>query len=207
MTPPAGERLILLVRARGVRALDLRGPLIAASAHGEVFSKGETHWNDAGAYIAYRAIVAAVRDAAVHDTIDPAAIRQHVALSADSDLVRLAGIASFLPDRIVVDDFPRRARLVAPPAYAADPLAPHFQHFAFAVDDPRLADGLVLFGDSFSVALRGFLAEDFRRTVVLQHEITDGVQFDRAAIEAEKPTVVVDELIERSLVYSDRFEP
>jgi alginate O-acetyltransferase complex protein AlgJ len=207
VTPPAGERLIPLVRARGVRAIDLRSALIRASASGEVYSKGETHWNDAGAYVAYREIVAALRGAGVRDTISAGMLRPRIALQDDADLDRLAGITPRVQNRVVVDDFPQRAHEVAAPALPADPLAPQFQRFAYAVDDPRLPRGAVIFGDSFSVLLRRFLAEDFRRTVVLQHEITHGVQFDRAAIEAEKPTVVIQELIERSLVYSTRFEP
>jgi hypothetical protein len=206
VTPTAGERLIPLVRARGVRAIDLRSALIRASAQGEVYSKGETHWNDAGAYVAYREIVGALRDAGIRDTISPDSIARRISLE-DGDLDRLAGISSSVPNQVVVLDFPHRAHEVAPPVYPADPIADQFQRAAYAVDDPRLPKGAVVFGDSFSVVLRRFLAEDFRRTVVLQHEITHGVQFDRAAIEAEKPTVVIQELIERSLVYSARFEP
>jgi hypothetical protein len=205
VTPTAGERLIPLVRARGVRAIDLRTALIQASAKGEVYSKGETHWNYAGAYVAYREIVAALHDAGVRDTIPPDSIRPRISLEA-GDLDRLAGIASSVPNQVVVYDFRRRAREVAAPVYPQDPIEGQFQRAAFAVDDPRLPKA-VLFGDSFSVILRQFVAEDFRRTVVLQHEITHGVQFDRAAVEAEKPAVVIQELIERSLVYSARFEP
>jgi hypothetical protein len=65
----------------------------------------------------------------------------------------------------------------------------------------------MLFGDSFTLALRPFLAEDFGRFVVMQHSIPNALQFDRTAIDAEKPAVVIQELIERALVYSDRFEP
>ncbi len=207
VTPSAGERLIRIVRRGGVRAIDLRGALVAASANGEVYSKGETHWNDAGAYVAYREIVTALRGAGIRDTIPAAAIRPHAVFQDDADLDRLAGITPSIRNRVIVDDFPQHAQQQPPPAYPADPLAPQFQRAAYAVDDPRLPKGAVIFGDSFSVQLRRFLAEDFRRTVVLQHEITHGVQFDRAAIEAEKPTVVIQELIERSLVYSARFEP
>jgi alginate O-acetyltransferase complex protein AlgJ len=206
VTPTAGERLMSLLRTRGVRAIDLRTALNQASAKGDVYSKGETHWNDAGAYVAYREIAGALRDAGVRDTIAPESIARRISLE-DGDLDRLAGISSSVPDQVVVFDFPHRAHAVPAPVYPADPVADQFQRGAYAVDDPRLPKGAVVFGDSFSLILRRFIAEDFRRTVVLQHEITHGVQFDRAAIEAEMPTVVIQELIERSLVYSARFEP
>jgi hypothetical protein len=205
VTPSAGERLVRLLRARGVRAIDLRYALIRAAAAGEVYSKGETHWNDAGAYVAYREVIDLLHGAGVHDAVARNSIRPRIALET-GDLDRLAGIAAVVRNAVVVYDFPARAHEAPPPAYPDDPRAGHFQRAAYAVADPRLPSAVV-FGDSFSVALRRFLAEDFRRTVVLQHEITDGVQFDRAAIEAEKPAVVIQELIERSLVYSARFQP
>ena len=61
-----------------------------------------------------------------------------------------------------------------------------------------------MFGDSFTGALRRFIAQDFRRTVVLQHEISSTATFDRAAVAAERPNVVIQELVERALVYADR---
>ena len=91
-------------------------------------------------------------------------------------------------------------------AYSADPIAGAFIPAAYSNGDPRLPKAVV-FGDSFSIALRGFLAEDFSRTVILQHSIPNALQFDRAAVEAEKPSVVIQELVERALVFSDRFEP
>ncbi|HEY0396621.1 MAG TPA: hypothetical protein VGD01_19245 [Candidatus Elarobacter sp.] len=203
-TPTAAERLLPLIAARGVRVVDTRRPLLAAAEHGEVYSKGETHWNDAGAYVAYREIVAALRGARVRDTIAPASLRPRIALE-DGDLDRLAGITSAVHDEVVVYDFPRRAHEVAAPGYRGDPIQGAFIRAAFETGDPRLPKGM-LFGDSFTLALRPFLAEDFSRLVVMQHSIPNALQFDRTAIEAEKPGVVIQELIERALVYSDRFQ-
>jgi alginate O-acetyltransferase complex protein AlgJ len=205
VTPSAGERLIPLVRARGVRAIDLRTALVQAAAHGEVYSKGETHWNDAGAYVGYREIVRELRGAGVRDTIAPASLKPRVDL-VDGDLDRLAGITSAVHNGVIVYDFPRRAREAPPPAYPNDPIRSAFIPAAYTLADRRLPKAVV-FGDSFSIALRGFLAEDFGRTVILQHSIPNALQFDRAAVEAEKPAVVIQELVERALVYSDRFQP
>jgi hypothetical protein len=206
VTPAAGERLIPLLRARGVRVADLRDALTRASLTGEVYSKGETHWNDAGAYVAYREIVGVLRSAGVRDTIVAKSIRSRLVWSDDADLDRLAGIASLVRNRVVTYEFPHHARRVSAQPYAHDELGDLFLRDAYERDDPHFPKAVV-FGDSFTGALRVFLAEDFRRTVVLQHDIRKGIQFDRAAVEAEKPTVVIQELIERSLVYSAEFEP
>jgi hypothetical protein len=205
VTPTPGERLIPLIRTRGVRAIDLRIVLRAAAAHDEVYSKGDTHWNDVGAYEAYRAIVAELHGAGVPDTIAPASLVRRIALE-DGDLDRLAGITPAVRNEVIVYDFPRRAREVAPPAYPRDPAQDAFLRAAYATGDPRLPKAM-LFGDSFTIALGRFLAEDFSRMVVMQHGIENGLQFDRRAIEAERPAVVVEELVERALVNSDRFEP
>ena len=203
--PTAAERLVPLITARGVRVVDARGPLFAAAKRGEVYSKGETHWNDAGAYAGYRDAVAALRGAHVRDKIAPASLKPRIALE-DGDLDRLAGVTSVVHNEVVVYDFPRRAHEVAAPEYRADPIQGAFIRAAFETGDSRLPRGM-LFGDSFTLALRPFLAEDFSRLVVMQHSIPNALQFDRAAIEAEKPAVVIQELIERALVYSDRFQP
>lgn len=204
VTPSPGERLIPLVRARGVRAIDLRSDLRVAAARGEVYSKRETHWNDAGAYVGYRAIVDELHDAGVRDTIAPASLKPRVELE-DGDLDRLAGLSSAIRDPVIVYDFPRHAHEIAAPDYAGDPNQGFYIRAAFT-GDPRLPKAMV-FGDSFTGALRKFVAEDFSRTVVMQHSIAGAQQFDRVAIERERPRVVIQELIERALVYSDRFDP
>jgi hypothetical protein len=205
VTPSPGERLITLLRARGVRVAGVRAAVRAAAADGEVYSKGETHWNDAGAYAAYRAIVGELRAAGVHDTIAPGSLKRRIALE-DGDLDRLAGITTAVKNEVVVYDFPRRAHAMAPPAYPRDAMQGAFIDAAYTTGEPEMPRAM-LFGDSFTIALRGFLAEDFSRTVVMQHSIPNALQFDRRAIEAEKPAVVIQELVERALVYSDRFVP
>jgi hypothetical protein len=203
--PNAAERLLPLLRARGVRAVYPRAELIAASARGDVYQHGDTHWNDAGAYVAYRAVLAALGSARLRDAIEPRTFRIR-AEDTVGDLDRLAGLASGYRNVYLRYDFPERARNVPAPAFAGDPTAPEYQRFAYEVDDPRLPAAM-LFGDSFSIALKRFVAQDFRRTVVMQHEIAGEHHFDRNAVAAERPAVVIQELVERALVHEDRFAP
>jgi len=203
--PNAGERLVPMLRARGVRVVDPRSALIEGSLRGDVYQRGDTHWNDAGAYVAYRGIVAALRDAGVRDAVANGSIATKTEYAV-GDLDRLAGIARWFRNVDLRYDFPERARPVAPADGVGDPLVAGFQQFAYTVDEPRLP-AAVVFGDSFTVALRRFLAQDFRRTLVMQHEITGVYHFDRAAVERERPHIVVQELVERAFVFSDRFAP
>ncbi|GAC1659051.1 MAG: hypothetical protein NVS4B13_03030 [Candidatus Elarobacter sp.] len=202
-TPTPADRLFPLLRARGVRAVDVRSALIAAASKGEVYSKGDTHWNDAGAYVAYRATVAVLRDAGVRDAIVPSSFVPRVD-TGEGDLLNLAGIAGLVQNRIVRYDFPHRARPAATPSYPNDRAAAGFMREAEAVADPSLPVAVV-FGDSFSEGLRPFLAEDFRRTVVLRHMNVTDVQFDAGVLLTEKPAVVIQELAERSLIRAADF--
>jgi hypothetical protein len=204
--PNAAERLVPLLRARGVRVLYPRDALRDASYRGDVYQRDDTHWNDAGAYTAYREVLAALGPAIGHDAIDPRTIRAHDE-PAVGDLDRFAGIGAWHRSTTVRYDFPERAHAAAPPDYPGDATAAEYQRTADAVDDPSARGAVMLFGDSFSIALRRFVAEDFHRTVVMQHEITSVHHFDRAAVAAEKPAVVIQELVERALMNADRFAP
>ncbi|HEY0382418.1 MAG TPA: hypothetical protein VGC72_09480 [Candidatus Elarobacter sp.] len=205
VTPTPADRLLPLLQARGVLAIDPRAALIAAARDGEVYSKGDTHWNDAGAYVAYRETVAALRDAGVRDAIPRSAIHAYTD-PADGDLLGMAGVADFVRNHWVRYDFPRRAH-GAPAAVkdANDPALAAFARHTTAVDDPSLPSAVV-FGDSFSEQLAPFLAESFRRMTVFHH-LTNAVQFDRRVVEAERPTIVVQELVERTIPLSIAAPP
>jgi alginate O-acetyltransferase complex protein AlgJ len=201
--PSAADRLLPLMRARGVRAVDVRAALIAAAKHGPVYSKGDTHWNQPGAYIAYRAVVAALRDAGVRETIAPRTIHQHTG-TGPGDLLGLSAVDQFVRNEWVYDNYPHRAREIPPPAMPDESAAAAFEVHAFATDDPALPVG-VIFGDSFSNALTPFLAESFRRTVQLGYRAN--VQFDQRVVTAEHPSAVIQELAERNLVNGADFLP
>ncbi len=203
VTPTPADRLIPLLRARGVPTVDVRAVLIDASRHGDVYSKGDTHWNEPGAYIAYRAILAALRDAGVRDTIARATMHTHTG-PAEGDLLGMSGVGNFVTNAWIYEDYPHRAHRITPPAFPNDPDAAAFNVTATAVDDPKLPTA-VMFGDSFAQALVPFLAEDFRRMVHLDHKAA--LQFDRRIVTAERPTVVIDEQVERSLVTAAQYMP
>ncbi|HEV2740729.1 MAG TPA: hypothetical protein VGU66_19365 [Candidatus Elarobacter sp.] len=204
VTPTPADRLLPLLRARGIRTIDPRAALVAASRNGEVYSKGDTHWNDAGAYVAYRATVAALRDAGVRDTIAPKTIRIYTE-PADGDLLGMSGVADFVRNHWVRYDFPRRAHAIAIAANASDPAPAAFARHTTILDDPTLPTAMV-FGDSFSEQLAPFLGESFRRMTVLHH-LTNAIQFDRRAVEAEHPSIVIQELVERTIPLSAAAPP
>jgi hypothetical protein len=205
VTPTPADRLSLRLRALGVPLIEMRFALTGAAAKGEVYSKGDTHWNDAGAYLGYQAIITALRDTGVPVGVRGAAIRSHVE-TGDGDLLRLAGIASLARNDVVRYDFERHAHAVAAPSYPTAPETSAFAAEAFENPSAR-GPGAVIFGDSFADALAPFVAESFRRTVLLRHVNVTDVQFAERVVAAEKPAVVIQEIVERNLIYAANFKP
>ena len=206
LSPPAADRLVAALRARGVRTIDTRPPLIAAARDGTpLYSKGDTHWNAEGAAIAARTIAADLAGAGVRDRVAAGAIR-YVDRPDRGDLLNFAGIGSFVSNDVRFAEFPRTAHDVPIPSYGGDPAAARYSAHASAVDDPALPSA-VIFGDSFLEGLEPFLAEDFRRAVFLHHVSVEDVQFDRAILAVEHPQFVLQELVERSIVFGASFTP
>ncbi len=196
--PTPADRLFPLLRARGVRVLDIRPQLIAASYTRDVYTRGDTHWDYAGAALAAHAILSALRDQGIRDKLPP---NPPTAVEyGEGDLQRLAAIPGAHNAGIDLV-FPRRAVDVTDPRYAGDPAVTNYYPSVTAVHDRSLPTA-VLFGDSFLGALLPNVAESFRRVVSLHRVSINGLQFDKRVLEYEKPTLVVDEMVERTLVFS-----
>jgi hypothetical protein len=203
--PTIADRLLPLLRARGIAVADPRAVLLAtARTKSEAYSKGDSHWNDAGAFAAYRVVLDVIRGSHVRDAV-PRESSVHV-VDEGGDLLKLAGIEGLVANPVIRIAFPHRAHATAIPNYPGDANAHELDITADTIDDPSLPSAVV-FGDSFLDRLRPFLAENFRRTVVLRHRSVTGVQFDPAVIATERPNVVIQELVERSLVFGNEFKP
>jgi hypothetical protein len=198
--PTQLDRLLPMLRAAGVTTIDVRAQMRDAARRGEVYSRGDTHWNDAGAYVAYRAVVAALAGAGVRDTVVPSGTRM---VSTRGDLLNFSGVGSRIMDRVVEFDFPKRAHPVAEPDLERTAAAREFSLQASAVDAPLPV--AVIFGDSFTSRLLPLFAEDFRLTVALQEKNAFTPQFDPAVVLATHANVVVQELVERNLVFGASF--
>ena len=63
-------------------------------------------------------------------------------------------------------------------------------------ENPAATGKIVMFRDSFSDRLLQFFALGYRRTVFVWQQ-----NWDRQLIEEEKPDVVIDEMVERFLIF------
>lgn len=192
------DQLVSYLRTHStVPILDVREELRAAKKREQLYFKLDTHWNDRAAFIAYQAL--GLRLAQWFPGCRPvprSAFRETVG-RRDCDLALLLG-GNVTPDEESLDltpISPRRAHLVAPPPRLEHGCYLHFLPFATEQDNSRLPR-VVIFHDSFFLAVAPFVAEHFSRAAFYWDDL-----FHPEVVEREKPAVVVQELIERKLEF------
>jgi hypothetical protein len=175
-------------------AVDTREALHDAKARERLYHLTDTHWNARGAFVAYQAIIDAVRQQAPE--VPPAWQRSDFSESSHQidglDLARMMGLNRVLreQDLGLVPRRRRRARVVEPPG-----AAPTAEVGLLVTEIPasRLPRA-VIFRDSFASALVPFLSEHFSRAVYLWQN-----DFDVDAVLRERPDVVIQQIVGRHL--------
>jgi len=186
-----------LAREGSVNFVDLRPALRAAKAHARVYYQTDSHWNFNGAIVGYEALMRAVQRALPPGTLPdfvPAARPAYVP-GVDyysGDLARMLG----LPQRVREDDVAPLAKVLADAGSRCAQRVDKGEYPGFefyACDRPVLPRAVIL-RDSMAIPLIPLLSENFSRVVYVESR-----KLDRALIEREKPAIVIEELVERSL--------
>ena len=190
-TPPVTE-YDLMMRALGVRgvdAVDLRPPLLAAGP--PVYRRTDTHWNRFGALVGYNAVAGALGRS--DWIIDPVRVLRGFVPVAGGDLARLLALSKDLNDEDAEID-------LAP--YGAQPVAvrsfeTQFESGGDLIETAHDGPTIAVIGDSFT---RGFWQDYFglhaKRYVWLHHEQCG---FKESVIEALKPDIVILAPVERQM--------
>lgn len=174
--------------------LDLRPALLSRKEMEQVYFRTDTHWNDAGAFAAYQAILGAAAQAV------PGLVPQTRAMFTEvdrdepgGDLADMLGVSEALPERsrYLEPKRPRRARLLEPPTLRE---GYEVARVVTEVPDSRLPR-LVMFRDSFATRLIPLLSEHFGRAV---YQWQNDVDLDLVA--QEKPALVIHEMVGRRLL-------
>lgn len=196
------DQLIAYMKANSdFEIVDLRPALIAAKPYVRVFHKTDTHWNDRGAFVAYREIMrAASAQLPELKPKDEADFRAVDYPAPGRDLANMMGLRSVIRERIL-----RLETTFVPCAKAAGTtLSADFQgpnhepgHGPLAMECSSASLKAVVFRDSFGTALVPYLSEDFRRTVFIWHYPNRAVM--TATIASEHPDIVIEERVERHL--------
>ena len=196
-TPYRLEQLVDYLRHHSnLELISLQVPLEVGKATDRLYHRTDTHWNDRGAFIGYREILAALR-------LPPQPLSDFTLFDQQTEGWDLARMMSL--DRVISEENlqliprkPRRAAVVEQDR--PDPLWNNGR-VGLAVADPTLPR-LVMFRDSFGSALVPFLAEHFKRSVFLWQ-----YDFDPAVIEQEKPDYVVWLMTSRRLQWYEPVNP
>ena len=192
------DRLAAAIRAEPeLRYADLRAPLRAAKANERVYYASDSHWNSLGAAVAYREIMRAVA-AALSPRAVPAApvVPPPYVPGIDiyhGDLARMTGD----PARFGEPDYaPLWKILAASKSRCAKRVdAGNDAGFEwYACDRPDLPRAVV-YRDSMGIPLVPLLSENFSRVAYVSSR-----RLDPAFVMREIPDVVVEELVERSML-------
>ena len=185
-----------MARDGRVAFVDLRAPLLAAKARERVYYKTDSHWNYNGAIVGYDEIMRAVQKALPSMLTSVAPVKRPAYTAGvdvyRGDLLLMLG----MPARVGEDDVAPLGKVLADVASrcARRTDKDEFPGFEFyACDRPGLPRAVVL-RDSMAISLIPLLSENFSRVVYVSTR-----ELDRALIEREKPDIVIEELVERSL--------
>ncbi len=204
-TPTPQDRVRdAIARGTQVRFVDLRGALLAAKERELVYYRTDSHWNYNGAVVGYGEIMRAVQQAlpaGALPVIAPAP-RPKFVPGVDrfsGDLGKMLGLPAFVREddvaplaKVLGDTAGRCARRDSAPL---DPALypPAEDPQVFTCDRPGLPRAVVL-RDSMAIPLLPLLSENFSRVLYISSR-----KFDHALIERERPDVVIEEMVERSL--------
>lgn len=183
-----------LRRRTTVPVLDLRTPLLAARNGPRIYHLTDTHWNDLGAAIGYRAILAPLVGAVpgLAPPLGDDAFTLTPTPQPGGDLPNMLRLDQTIRETELrlVPHTARRARIVEPPTRERGFGVPRM---VTVVDDPSLPRA-VFYRDSFGSALIPFLAEHFQRMVALwEYDVVP------ETVRAERPQVVIQEWVGRRL--------
>ncbi|MHC1713880.1 MAG: hypothetical protein AB9872_17200 [Solidesulfovibrio sp.] len=188
------EQLEPRLREAGISVLDLRESLLAAKAERQAFQKTDTHWNGWGAFRGAAAIIDAVRQG--RPQLPELAAKDYTVVEEDcpgGDLAEMLLLPDIWREREQV--LTKRSSVLARPAPDGaypDP-ANHPDRARVAMETDRTDwPRIVYFHDSFARTMIPHLAERCSRAVFLWSHA-----FAPEIIEAERPDVVVLEVVER----------
>jgi alginate O-acetyltransferase complex protein AlgJ len=197
------DQLMAYLRSRSsLKVVDLRPSLYAAKSREQVYYRTDSHWNNRGAYAGYTTIVRALTEWFPDFRAIPRSEFGEFKVSEPGrDLALLLGMRDYYWDEYF--DIKRMTPSLAQETHEVDdPPAPPPKpwrsgpNFVFEHPDKKLPRAVV-FRDSFATWLMPLLSEHFQRVVFCWQYI-----LDKELVEQEHPDVVIQEMVERTLMAS-----
>jgi len=190
----ATDQLISYLRQHtDVKLVDLRSALFKAKNKQQLYFKYDTHWNHYGANIAQNEILKGIKTF-FPEQIKPVLLMPeqfNLLTKTDSDLAAFAKITG-AQDIDPRPTFNRSCSIVDKKAKIK-----LTDTFTMRCDANNLT--ALVFRDSFFTALEPYISRSFKRSTYIWHRIN--YQSLSKHIERDKPDIVIDEVIERTLPY------
>jgi hypothetical protein len=192
------DQLAERLRGSNLAFIDPRAALLAAKATGQdVYTPGDTHWTELGAFITYRLLMERIH--ARFPGVEALTLNDFKAgrgVPMASDLARLLALEGEIPYTVERLTPLKPSHQVKPMAVTMRPGWPWpLNEMKNDLDGrPRL----LVFGDSFTSYVLGpyFLYETFRDPVYTNH---NGGTFNLALVDEFKPDIVLMQVAERYL--------
>jgi hypothetical protein len=201
------DQLVGALEAAGVNILDLRPAMLQAKQGALAYYRTDTHWTSFGAFVGYIEIMKRLA-AKWRPEFEPT-------IHGDYDISITPGLTGGLASMLALSDrfpedrvtfVPRTPRQAVEVENSLAPRALFQPSVVMRMPDASLPTA-VIFRDSFAHELMPFLSEHFRQVVYLWPYPSTPREmrvFDKAAVEAIKPDLVIDEFVER---YFTEFPP
>ena len=195
--PSPYDFVVAALQASRVALIDLRPALRAAKARDRVYYQTDSHWNYNGALIGYDTIMREAQRQLPANRMSKIVPAQRPTYNPgidfySGDLIGMLGLPGRIREndvaplgKVLADTTSRCAKRVDPP------VAPDIE--SYVCDRPELPRAVV-YRDSMAIPLIPMLAENFSRVIFVSSR-----NLDPALIEREKPDIVIEEMVERTL--------
>lgn len=189
------DQVVNVAKSAGIILVDPRQAMLNEKKVQQVYYKTDTHWDDVGAFISYQILLDRIRsqypDLQGRTWAD---YQVNIVTAQGRDLARMLSLQSVLKEQVpkLLPVKPLQAK-DATVSFADVTESPSKKARAKEVAGIR-APKILVFRDSFMSTIIPFMSEDFSRSVYVW---SYGIEPD--IVSAEKPDVVVLELVERYL--------
>ena len=185
-----------------VTILDLSDVLNEAKKRHRIYHLTDTHWNDRGAYVAYRAIMDRVGQ-----WFPEVSVTQNKINEAENILGRGGDLAGMLDMADTMRE--ERPDLKIQPTTCSSKIKRDVADYWKIPGDQIRSVPLmticdksklraIVFRDSFFETIIPFIAEDFNQIVYISKQYDHAIM--KELIEQQKPQIVIEEMVERSLI-------
>jgi len=184
----------IIDKMKYVTWIEMEKNLMRAKKHGQLYHKTGTHWNTFGAYFAYQKIMGALNNDFPGE-FGPIPLKKMKRYETERNMLGLSRMLDYPINEICNEVKIRNARSKAEeqtPKLNLEYLRSKDAEVRYKA--PKKKRKAVVFRDSFSTALSGFLKEHFEEVVFIWTS-----ELNRDIILKEKPDIVIYEVVERNV--------